>query len=171
MGGQCRRQSALDLLQNGVLVHGPTSWALAVRTPDGELKVAVMLSAETAEVDRSVQDRIQAVADFMAKDAEARLRIAAFHFEHDRRLFHLLEVVEHITQLGRPLEIELLRGEIHEVEVGAVFAVPGLRRLADEQAHLPVSGMIAERDRLAVGAARREDDLPSVGTAPSCRLD
>jgi uncharacterized protein YqhQ len=27
-------------LQNGVLVHGPTAWALAVRTPDGELKVA-----------------------------------------------------------------------------------------------------------------------------------
>ena len=27
-------------LQNGVLVHGPTSWALAVRTPEGELKVA-----------------------------------------------------------------------------------------------------------------------------------
>src|SRR3954447_9267761 len=27
-------------LQNGVLVHGPTSWAVAVRTPDGELKVA-----------------------------------------------------------------------------------------------------------------------------------
>jgi uncharacterized protein YqhQ len=27
-------------LQNGVLVHGPTAWAVAVRTPDGELKVA-----------------------------------------------------------------------------------------------------------------------------------
>src|SRR6478752_8644147 len=27
-------------LQNGVLVHGPTAWALAVRTPGGELKVA-----------------------------------------------------------------------------------------------------------------------------------
>jgi uncharacterized protein YqhQ len=27
-------------LQNGVLVHGPTSWALAVRTPEGEVKVA-----------------------------------------------------------------------------------------------------------------------------------
>jgi uncharacterized protein YqhQ len=27
-------------LQNGVLVHGPTAWALAVRTPDGELKLA-----------------------------------------------------------------------------------------------------------------------------------
>src|SRR3954451_9258512 len=27
-------------LQNGVLVHGPTAWGVAVRTPDGELKVA-----------------------------------------------------------------------------------------------------------------------------------
>jgi uncharacterized protein YqhQ len=27
-------------LQNGVLVHGPTSWAVAVRTDEGELKVA-----------------------------------------------------------------------------------------------------------------------------------
>jgi uncharacterized protein YqhQ len=27
-------------LQNGVLVHGPTAWGAAVRTPDGELRVA-----------------------------------------------------------------------------------------------------------------------------------
>jgi uncharacterized protein YqhQ len=27
-------------LQNGVLVHGPTAWAVAVRTPEGELSVA-----------------------------------------------------------------------------------------------------------------------------------
>jgi uncharacterized protein YqhQ len=27
-------------LQNGVLVHGPTAWAVAVRTSDGELKIA-----------------------------------------------------------------------------------------------------------------------------------
>ena len=27
-------------LQNGVLVHGPTAWAVAVRTDNGELKVA-----------------------------------------------------------------------------------------------------------------------------------
>src|SRR5439155_8942883 len=27
-------------LPNGVLVHGPTAWACAVRTPSGELKVA-----------------------------------------------------------------------------------------------------------------------------------
>ena len=28
-------------LQNGVLVHGPTSWAVAVRAPDGQLEVDV----------------------------------------------------------------------------------------------------------------------------------
>ena len=28
-------------LRNGVLVHGPTSWACAVRLPDGSIKVAV----------------------------------------------------------------------------------------------------------------------------------
>ena len=38
----------------------------------GEFRVAVMLSAETAEVDRSVQDCIQAVADFAAR-AKARV--------------------------------------------------------------------------------------------------
>src|SRR3954447_13007848 len=27
-------------LSNGVLVHGPTAWGCAVRTPSGELKVA-----------------------------------------------------------------------------------------------------------------------------------
>ena len=26
-------------LANGVLVHGPTAWACAIRAPDGELKV------------------------------------------------------------------------------------------------------------------------------------
>src|SRR2546430_10874823 len=26
-------------LANGVLVHGPTAWACAIRTPEGELKV------------------------------------------------------------------------------------------------------------------------------------
>ena len=28
-------------LANGVLVHGPTSWAVAVRTEDGDVKVVV----------------------------------------------------------------------------------------------------------------------------------
>ena len=39
-------------LRNGVLVHGPTSWACAVRLPDGTLKVAAerkMLIGNTIE--------------------------------------------------------------------------------------------------------------------------
>ena len=42
MGEQAREPIRLGgmALQNGVLVHGPTAWAVAVRTDDGELKVA-----------------------------------------------------------------------------------------------------------------------------------
>ena len=39
-------------LRNGVLVHGPTTWACAVRLPDGSLKVA-------AERKRSSATRIE----------------------------------------------------------------------------------------------------------------
>ena len=40
-------------LANGVLVHGPTSWACAVRTDDGELKVV----AERKRLDRLARQR------------------------------------------------------------------------------------------------------------------
>src|SRR5215203_4315172 len=40
-GGMARKVRLGGMaLANGVLVHGPTSWACAVRLPDGELKVA-----------------------------------------------------------------------------------------------------------------------------------
>src|SRR3954451_16152658 len=40
-------------LVNGVLVHGPKAWACAVRTPDGELKVASALKRlRAADVER-----------------------------------------------------------------------------------------------------------------------
>ena len=39
--------------------------------------------------------------------------VAALDLEHDSRLFHLLEMVQHVPKLGGPLEIELLGGEIH----------------------------------------------------------
>jgi uncharacterized protein YqhQ len=40
-------------LQNGVLVHGPTAWACAVRTADGELKVVARRKQFTAASVRS----------------------------------------------------------------------------------------------------------------------
>jgi len=69
-------RSAADLELALKIVAGPDeidgrAWRLALpaarKRSLREFKVAVMLSAETAEVDRSVQDRIQALADFLAK--------------------------------------------------------------------------------------------------------
>jgi amidase len=69
-------RSADDLELALKIIGGPDAidgrgWRLALPASPKkslrEFKVAVMLSAETAEVDRSVQDRIQGVADFLAK--------------------------------------------------------------------------------------------------------
>jgi amidase len=70
-------RSADDLELALKIIAGPDAidargWRLALppspKKSLREFKVAVMLSADTAEVDRSVQDRIQAVADFLAKN-------------------------------------------------------------------------------------------------------
>jgi amidase len=69
-------RSADDLELALKLMAGPDEidgrgWQLALlpcrKKSLREFRVGVMLSAETAEVDRSVQDRIQAVADFVGK--------------------------------------------------------------------------------------------------------
>src|SRR3954471_5761820 len=70
-------RSADDLELALKIIGGPDAiegrgWRLALpactKKSLRDFKVAVMLSAENAEVDQSVQDRIQAVADFMAKN-------------------------------------------------------------------------------------------------------
>ena len=69
-------RSAVDLEIALNIIGGPDDidargWQLALPAAKKkslrEFKVAVMLSAETAEVDRSVQDRIQAITDFLAR--------------------------------------------------------------------------------------------------------
>jgi uncharacterized protein YqhQ len=54
-------------LRNGLLVHGPTHWAAAVRTTDGEIKVA---SGRKPDLGAKVADRIPGVRG-VAKLAEA----------------------------------------------------------------------------------------------------
>jgi len=70
-------RSADDLELALKIIGGPDAiegrgWRLALpacpKKSLRDFKVAVMLSADNAEVDKSVQDRIQAVADFMAKN-------------------------------------------------------------------------------------------------------
>ncbi len=41
--------------------------------------------------------------------------IATFHLEHDRRLFHPLEMPQCITQLRRALEVEARRRDLHSI--------------------------------------------------------
>src|SRR5919204_6755023 len=54
-------------LRNGLLVHGPTHWAAAVRTRDGQVKVA---SGPKPEVSSGVAGRVPGVRG-VAKLAEA----------------------------------------------------------------------------------------------------
>ncbi len=69
-------RSAEDIALALQVMAGPddidgAGWQLKLPAPRktrfGQLKVAVMLDDKNAEVDREVQDRIQAVADFLAK--------------------------------------------------------------------------------------------------------
>lgn len=61
---------ALKVMQGPDAIDG-TGWKLALPAPAKtqfrQLKIAVMLDDPNAEVDREVQERIQAVADFLAK--------------------------------------------------------------------------------------------------------
>src|SRR3954454_15754620 len=54
-------------LRNGLLVHGPTHWAAAVRTPDGEVKVA---SGPKPRIGRGAVERLPGLRG-VAKLAEA----------------------------------------------------------------------------------------------------
>jgi len=69
-------RSAEDIALALSVMAGPddidgAGWKLALPAPRktklGQLKIAVMLDDPNAEVDRAVQDRIQAVADFLAR--------------------------------------------------------------------------------------------------------
>ena len=65
-------------LRNGLLVHGPTSWAIAVRTPGGELRMTVSIGVRTA-VPGDDLHRLLADADrrlYLAK-AGGRNRVVA----------------------------------------------------------------------------------------------
>ena len=58
-------------LRNGLLVHGPTHWAAAVRTYDGELKVA---SGRKPDLGAKSAERIPGVRGVVKLAATRRLR-------------------------------------------------------------------------------------------------
>jgi uncharacterized protein YqhQ len=95
-------------LANGVLVHGPTSWACAVRTSDGEIKVV----AERKRVSSGVESPLL------------------------RGPLKLLEAVAFLPRLKRVLpeaKLPFERASVIGAMVGSAVVVQGIRRtrLAD----------------------------------------
>ncbi len=98
-------------LANGVLVHGPSAWAAAVRTPDGELKVA---------------------------GAEKRFRAAELDRPLLRGPARLLEAVAVLPEMRRTLSEARLPFERPAV-IGALLAsAPALRAVRDSKRLGPV---------------------------------
>src|SRR4029453_9480228 len=104
-------------LANGVLVHGPTAWACAVRTPDGELKVASARKRfRAAEAERRSLRGPARLAEVMPRLPQMRRALpeARLPFERPRVLAAMLgsavaaQVVK--TSRLRPLAQELLAG-------------------------------------------------------------
>ena len=115
-------------LRNGVLVHGPTTWACAIRLPDGSLKVA-------AERKRLIGNRIQnpllrgparlAEAVAVLPALKRRLPEAQLPFEHPRIL---------AAMLGSAVGVRVIRGSrltpaAQELTAGLLAIAPALLSL------------------------------------------
>ena len=130
-------------LPNGVLVHGPTSWACAVRTPDGDVKVVAErkrvvgsriqspLPARPGAARRGV--RVPAPAEARAARGAASLRGPARDRLDGRRRGRSASAVRR-TRLGDTAK-ELVGGTAR-ARAGAALAPRGLaRRLPRRRAH------------------------------------
>ena len=94
-------------LQNGVLVHGPSSWAAAIRTPDGELKVVaepkrVVGSSVRTPLLRGPARLVESFA-FLPRVKRA-VPEAVFPFE-GRRMLGTLAVTAAATQVVRRIRL------------------------------------------------------------------
>jgi uncharacterized protein YqhQ len=106
-------------LANGVLVHGPTAWAAAVRTADGDLKVASAYKTfRGSEIEQPLVRGAAKLAEVMLLLPQVRRRLpeARLPFERPRVLATMLgsAVAARLVKTTRlkPLAQELLAGAI-----------------------------------------------------------
>ena len=104
-------------LANGVLVHGPTAWACAIRTPEGELKVeSALKSFRASEVEQPFLRGPARLAEVMLLLPQVRRALpeARLPFERPRVLATMLgsAVAARLVKTSRlrPLAQELLAG-------------------------------------------------------------
>ncbi len=119
-------------LRNGLLIHGPTSWSVAARTPDGRIEVASGPKPTLARgrlgsipVLRGPLRLVEAMA--VIPLARMRLRSVRLPFE-DRAVI--------LAMLGSTLATRLARGlwratAAREAVVAAIGALPALTALRD----------------------------------------
>ncbi len=107
-------RSAADLEIALKVIGGPDEidargWQLALPAAKKkslrEFKVAVMLSAETAEVDHSVQDRIQAIAEFLARHKVKVSDIARPDIDTAEAHYVFIQLVRAATSRGQTDEV------------------------------------------------------------------
>jgi len=116
-------------LVNGVLVHGPTSWACAVRTPDGELKVVaepkrVVGSSVRTPLLRGPARLVESFA-FLPR-AKRAVPEAVFPFE-GRRMLGTLAVTAAATQVVRRIRLTDSLRELATALLSLAPAVLSLR--------------------------------------------
>ncbi|TML45240.1 MAG: DUF1385 domain-containing protein [Actinobacteria bacterium] len=106
-------------LANGVLVHGPTAWACAIRTPEGELKVeSATKSFRAAEVGQPFLRGAARLAEVMLLLPQVRRTLpeARLPFERPRVLATMVgsAVAARLVKTSRlrPLAQELLAGAL-----------------------------------------------------------
>ena len=117
-------------LRNGLLVHGPTHWAVAVRTPDGEVKVA---SGRKPEVAGALAQRLPGVRG-LAKIADALAVVPLVKRALPEAELPMQDVRTLGTMLGAALAGQTIRrsgGRTfgREVAVAAVSLAPALLAL------------------------------------------
>jgi uncharacterized protein YqhQ len=119
-------------LRNGLLIHGPTHWAAAVRKPDGGIEVA---SERKPELAPDLVTKVPglrgpvklAEAMLVVPLARRRLRSARVPFEDGRVLAAAAATIVATSILRRRTAATALR----EAAVQAIGAVPALVALAD----------------------------------------
>jgi len=116
-------------LVNGVLVHGPTSWACAVRTPDGGVKVVaerkrVIGSSLRAPLLRGPARLVESFA-FLPRVKRA-LPEAVFPFE-GRRMLAMMAATAAATQVVRRARLRTSAKELVTTMLSLAPAVLSLR--------------------------------------------
>ena len=110
-------------LANGVLVHGPTSWACAVRTEDGELRVASgrkTLIGGSRPLVRGPARLLEAL--LVLPRAKRSMPEARFAFQSRRVLASLLAAGAGV----RAVRESKLPPAVRELAAGALALTPGL---------------------------------------------